>query len=312
MKWPWKDKRLGIALERGHYDLPLNQDEGTNFLKLLIALMSFLAVVALASSFALGTMTNRWSSGLENKLTIEIPAEKESGDIRTKEEMSALQERVSDILENDINVKNIEILDEADIQGLVEPWLGKNTALNDIPLPGLISVELVSSDPEKLDKIAGGIKAISNDIVLDTHESWLQGLLRLTSSLRIAAFVVVFIIAATTVTAVAGAIRSRIALHRADVELLHLMGANDEYIVRQFQRHALIITLQGSIAGTVAGIAILIMVRLFSMTQSASILPGLGIGIVHTLIILIMPLLACGIAALAARFTVLRALSLMP
>ena len=46
-----KDKRLGISQDRHKYDLPLNHDEGAKFLVLLIALMSFLAVMALAFSF---------------------------------------------------------------------------------------------------------------------------------------------------------------------------------------------------------------------------------------------------------------------
>ena len=72
MKLFGAEKKLGVAFRQGRYDLPLNKDEGTNFLRLLIALMSFLAAVALAGNFALNSMTQRWSSGLENKLTIEI------------------------------------------------------------------------------------------------------------------------------------------------------------------------------------------------------------------------------------------------
>ena len=251
-----KDRRLGVALGRGRYDLPLNKDEGTNFLRLLIALMSFLAAMALAGSFTLDSMTQRWSSGLENKLTIEIPADKENGELRTRDEMASLLKQVEAVLRNEPIVKSADILDDKDIQDLVEPWLGKDAPLQDIPLPGLISVELNSSEPEAMGKMTTDIKVVDSDIVIDTHEAWLQSLLKMIGSLRFAAFVVVIIIAATTVTAIAGAIRSRIAVHKADVELLHLMGANDEYIVRQFQRHALTIALQGSLLGTLAAAAV--------------------------------------------------------
>ncbi|MGB4106893.1 MAG: permease [Alphaproteobacteria bacterium] len=307
-----KDRRLGVAIGRGRYDLPLNKDEGTNFLRLLIALMSFLAAMALAGSFALDSMTQRWSSGLENKLTIEIPAEKQDGELRSAEEVASLLKQVEAVLRNEPIVKTVDVLDDKDIQELVEPWLGADAPLQDIPLPGLVSVELNSSEPEAMEKMTRDIAVIDSGIVIDTHEAWLQSLLKMIGSLRFAAMAVVLIIAATTVTAIAGAIRSRIAVHKADVELLHLMGANDEYIIRQFQRHALTIALQGSMAGTVAAGAVLLTVKLASGGAMAEVLPVFTAHMAHTVAVAILPLIACGIAALTARFTVLRSLSLMP
>lgn len=307
-----KDRRLGVAIGRGRYDLPLNKDEGTNFLRLLIALMSFLAAMALVGSFTLDSMTQRWSSGLENKLTIEIPAEKTSGDMRDKDEMASLLKQVEAVLRNEPIVKSVDVLDDQDIQDLVEPWLGKDAPLQDIPLPGLISVETHSSEPQAMEKMAADIKVVDSGIIIDTHEAWLQSLLKMIGSLRFAAFVVVVIIAATTITAIAGAIRSRIAVHKADVELLHLMGANDEYIVRQFQRHALTIALQGSLVGTVIAALVLFTIKFVSGTDSATMLPALNTNAIHALAVAALPIIACGIAALTARFTVLRSLSLMP
>lgn len=307
-----KERKLGVAIRKGRYDLPLNKDEGTNFLRLLIALMSFLAAMALAGAFTLDSMTQRWSSGLENKLTIEIPAEKQGGELRNADDVAAIAKQVEAVLKNESIVKSAEILDHDDIQSLVEPWLGKDAPLADIPLPGLISVELHSSDPVAMDKMAKDIKVISDDIVIDTHEDWLQSLLRMISSLRFAAFVVVLIIAATTITAIAGAIRSRIAVHKADVELLHLMGANDEYIIRQFQRHALTIALQGSLIGTLSALLVLFTIQYAAGANAASMLPSFSVDAIHGLSVVSLPLIACAIAALTARFTVLRSLSLMP
>jgi cell division transport system permease protein len=216
------------------------------------------------------------------------------------------------VLRNEPIVKSADILDDQDIQDLVEPWLGKDAPLQDIPLPGLISVELNSSEPAAMEKMTADIKVVDSGIVIDTHEAWLQSLLKMIGSLRFAALIVVLIIAATTVTAIAGAIRSRIAVHKADVELLHLMGANDEYIVRQFQRHALTIALQGSLLGTLAAAAVLFTIKLVSGGDAALMLPALSANTLHTLVVAALPVMACGIAALTARFTVLRSLSLMP
>jgi len=312
MKIFGKERKLGVAFRKGRYDLPLSKDEGTNFLRLLIALMSFLAAVALTGNFALGSMTQRWSSGLENKVTIEIPAEKDDGELRSKDEMNSLLSQVEAVLKNESAVKAVDVLDDKDIQTLVEPWLGKDAPLQDIPLPGLISVELNSPTPDMMKKLEADIAVVSKDIVIDTHEAWLQSLLRMISSLRFAALIVVLIIAGTTVTAIAGAIRSRIAVHKADVELLHLMGANDEYIIRQFQRHALMIALQGSLFGTIAAGLVLLALKFGIGNHGESLIPAFSLHIPQGLAVAALPLLACGIAALTARLTVLRSLSLMP
>ena len=80
-------RSLGIATSKRRYDLPLNKDGGGLFLKILIALMSFLAILALSGSFALSAMKDRWSSGLENKASIEIRAQDEAGGILTPDQM---------------------------------------------------------------------------------------------------------------------------------------------------------------------------------------------------------------------------------
>ncbi len=312
MKMPGKDTPLGIAMDKRRYDLPLNKDEGTNFLKLLIALMSFLAVIALAGSLALGSMTERWTSGLENRLTIEIPAETDNGALRTKAETARLAEQVEEALRALPGVQNVHILNDSDIQALVEPWLGKDAPLQDIPLPGMIAVEISGGEPGIMDQLGNAVASIDSGIIVDKHETWLQSLLRLTSSLRLGALVIVLVIGATTVTAIAGAIRSRIALHRADVELLHIMGAHDEYIVRQFQRHALIIALQGSAAGTILAVMLLLAAGLAAGNGQEELLPGFSLQAMHAAILAAMPVAACLIAALTARFTVLRSLSVMP
>ena len=69
-----KTKRVGKVEEKRRYDLPLSQDSSSRFLLLLITLMSFLTILALSAVFFLTTLTNHWVGGLENTMTIEIPA----------------------------------------------------------------------------------------------------------------------------------------------------------------------------------------------------------------------------------------------
>ena len=130
-------------------------------------------------------------------------------------------------LRNNPAVDQTHVLSDEEIQDLVKPWLGDNLLLAKVPLPGLISVKLTESKPETIDALTHAVTGAVANAQLDTHKSWLQDLLRFTGALQFAAAVLTLVIGFTAVTAVAGAVRSRMAVHSADVELLHLMGASD-------------------------------------------------------------------------------------
>lgn len=306
------DKKLGVAQRRRQYDLPLNKGAGTGFLVLLIALMTFLGVMALAGNFALGAIAHHWSSGLENKMTIEIPADDGKGKIRSWEDIQKLADKVEERLKSQNFIRDIKILSREDIQELLRPWLGDTQDLPDMPLPGLISVNFITITPELMEKMKTDLEKVVPGIVLDTHENWLSDILKLTGALQFATLLVTLMIGFTTITAIAGAVKSRIAIHMKDVELLHLMGASDMYISRQFQRHALILALQGALAGALAGMLILSAISLFAGDTGAALLPEFNLDMVHIFTLIALPAAACLIAGYTARFTVLRELALMP
>ena len=93
-----KDKKLGVAEEKARYDLPLHKSAGSRFLMLLVALMSFLAMMAVTGSYAMHDITTRWSSGLENQATIEIPARTDDGNLRSKDDLAEISNNVSKTL----------------------------------------------------------------------------------------------------------------------------------------------------------------------------------------------------------------------
>lgn len=308
-----KARTLGKAHGKRRYDLPLNRGGSTNFLVVLIGLMTLLAVLAISASFALAAMTDRWTSGLEGRLTIEIPAETAEGVLLTPQDVSALSQTAASVLENYPPVSRFHIMTSDEIQELVKPWLGENTLNRDqLPLPGLISVEMKPGTPrESIDALAEKIKSAAPGARLDTHETWLKDVLRFTGALRFAALLLMIIISITTVIAVAGAVRARLAVHHADVELLHLMGAADHYISSQFQRHVLILGLLGGLAGTIAGALALIIIGWLSGEMDVNLLPDYTISLLQMGAIALLPVVIGLLATVTARQTVLHELSRM-
>lgn len=306
------DRRLGAVQKKRQYDLPLEKSSGTNFLMLLVALMTFLIIISMLGSVGINRLTNTWADGLENKATIEIPAEKSDGSLRTAEQIEAFATDVAKMLTANKYVEDFTIMSKDDISELVAPWLGHDLLIDEIPLPQLISVQFHTRTPQVIDEMTQALAMINDNIRLDTHESWLAQLLQITNTLQFSGFLIVLIIAFTTITAVAGGVRSRMAIYRADIELLHLMGASDEYITKQFQRHALIISAKGSLGGALFALLILILMNTFNLADISS-LPDQGvINTSNFLILVLTPVAACAISILTARTTVLHELSQMP
>jgi cell division transport system permease protein len=306
-----RERTLGHA-ERRSYDLPLNKSAGTGFLVILIALMTFLGMLALASSFALSAMTQRWSSGLENRITIEIPTQDENGKLLDRKAIATLTQNITAGLRGTPGVTDIHALSDAEITKLVEPWLGQDLAKTDIPVPGIIAVETSSSDAQILQTIHNKIVALAPSARMDTHEEWLNDLLRFTGAMKLAAMILAVVIGGTTITAVSGAVRSRLAVHRAEVELLHLIGASDKYITKQFQRHSMILALRGGFVGAILGVVMLMLIGLIAGKMGVAVLPEFRLQPEQMIMLAMVPFIASLIATVAARWTVTRVLETFP
>lgn len=306
-----RERMVGSARQKRQYDLPLDKGTGTGFLVLLVGLMTFLAVMALGASFALSALQSRWTSGLENRVTVEIPAEHD-GRLLSADEVTRAAEKIQALLENYPAVAHAEILPAADIRALVSPWLGDGALPDDMPLPALISVTLERDSEVNMAVMQDKITALVPQARLDTHESWLRDVLRFAGALKGAAFLLLLTIGITTITAIAGAVRARMEIYRAEVELLHLMGATDRYIARQFQRYAFLAALQGGTTGLVGGGLAIGVIGLMAGRMDMGLLPDFSLHAPHIVMLAALPLTAALIGMTTARRTVMRVLVSLP
>jgi cell division transport system permease protein len=305
-------KSLGISKKTRQYDLPLNKGSGGQFLIILIALMSFLAVLALTASFALSEMTNRWTSGLENTASIEIPAEDVNGNLIEEKMLNVLTLRIHTFLKTHPAVDTATIMSKEEISKLVAPWLGEDMEFSNIPLPGIISVHFNEDVTFSIENLRQNISGIAPQAQIDTHESWLNNVLRFTGALNFAAALVSIVIGITTIVAIGGAVQSRMAVYREELELLHLMGASDNYISKQLQRYVFIIAFKGALIGVLSGAFILVIIGWFMGRMDINLIPDFSLNSLQiTFLALLIPLTAV-IGMATARHTVLRALALMP
>jgi len=147
---------------------------------------------------------------------------------------------------------------------------------------------------------------------IDTHENWLEDVMRFTGALQFAALLLTLIIGVTTLVAVAGGVRSKLSENKDELELLHLMGASDSYIARQLQRHTLILSLQGGAAGVLAGGILLFIISVVAGKIGVNLVPDFRLDDAQKLMLLLLPVPIAVLAMITARFTVLRVLAKMP
>jgi cell division transport system permease protein len=299
-------------LKDQNYDLPLNKGSDANFLVLLISLMSFLAVLSLSGTIAINKMTNRWSSGLENKVTVEIAVETKEGHILSKETIGQETLSLYKMLSEHKYVESITVLNHEDIQELLSPWIGEDMSLEDLPLPGLIAVELYKVDEKGLKELTKDIETTSQYAQLETHREWLSDLINFTNALKMLALIITIIISFITVIAISYAVSTRLALHHNEVTLLHHMGASDNYIAKQFRNHAIILSFKGGMIGTIAGLIVTFILTLLSRNSGTDLIPVIHIGVWGIVLLCIVPAIVCTIAIITSYLTVLRSLTKMP
>jgi cell division transport system permease protein len=290
-------------------DIPLNRDSSVRFLPWIIALMVYLAGLALAGTLVLQGALQRWDRSLAGTLTAQLPPAEEG----KPDAMPAALE----LLRRTKGVTSAEPLSRAATQRLIEPWLGTAVTPEELALPRLIDLRIDPAAAPDLAALRARLAAAAPGAVLDDHRVWLDRLAALVLSIEVTALAIVLLIAGAAVLTVVFTTRAGLAVHHAVVEVLHLIGARDGYIASQFQRQALALGLRGGIGGLMLTLLTLMVIgRAGAATalfgEHVRLLPALELSPWHWLVLALLPLGAALIAMLTARITVLRALQRMP
>ena len=289
-------------------DLPLDRDPSGRFLPWLIALMVYLAALALVCAMAMAKMVERWDSGLSGSITVQVPPP----ETRAPGAQEAAIVKVVELLLDTEGVHSAEVLEAEEIATLLEPWLGAGAAYGELPLPTLISVGVDPAATPDYRDLAKRLARVAPGALLDDHQSWLAQLLDLARTIELVAALIVFLVGASAVAMVVFATRMGLAIHGRVIELLHLIGALDSYVAREFETHALKLALRGGAFGLLLAIAtVALIARLFERLES-TLLPELTLSPIEWAALAALPLAISVVAMLTARFTVLGNLGRMP
>jgi len=231
--------------EAANHILP--RDKGAAPLDFVIAVMAFLAALALGASLVATRAAHGWQSGLADRITVQIMPP-EQGDPRAQLDQETRV--VLDVLRAMPGIAHAEPLSDAQINALVEPWIGKDGVVAGIPLPRLIDAAVTPGATVDADALAERLKQVAPHASVDDHRRWIIRLRGLADTVRWSAYGILLLIASATAAAVSFATRAGLDAHHEMVALLHQMGALPSFIARAVERHYFFSALFAAALGT--------------------------------------------------------------
>ncbi|MDO9460406.1 MAG: hypothetical protein Q7N95_09870 [Alphaproteobacteria bacterium] len=275
---------------------------GSRLLPLVIAVNVYLASLAILGGLALIGATGRWTAELDQLVTVQVPPE--SGASGT-----AVVKSVLGVLRDHPAVAQAHPLDVSDMEALLAPWLGQSAAVRELPLPQLIDVELRPAGD--LDSLRKRLEAEFPGVEVDDHRQWRDQMQAIATSARLICWSLVAMISLAAIAVIVFATRASLESQNELVALLHMIGAHNSFVAREFQKHFLGIGIIGVLIGLVpVGLTIAAVVYLTG-DDPAPWMGRLMLGPADYVIAALPPLSAALITMLTARLTVLSTLTVL-
>jgi cell division transport system permease protein len=255
--------RFGVGFSRGrkasaHEDGPMRRSETAlvpaasiagRALVTVVAIMTFLASITAGVAILIGDASRSWQDEVAHEMTIQIkPA--------MGRDLEADTRAAAEIARKTPGIASAKAFSETESEAILEPWLGSGLDLSELPVPRLI---VVSLDPDESLDVETLAKALADQVPgasLDDHRLWRARLAIMARAVVTVAAVIFGLVLVAMGIAVGFATRGAMAGNRAIIDVLHFVGAADDYISRQFQSHFLYLGLRGGAIGGASAIAI--------------------------------------------------------
>ena len=213
----------------------------------VVAIMTFLSSLTTGAVMLVRSQAADWQSEVSREVTIQVrPAQ--------GRDIEADVARAAEIARAYPGITDVRPYSKDESARLLEPWLGGGLALADLPVPRMIVVRLADGGAD----LAPLRKVLAERVVaatLDDHRAWIERMRTMARTTIAGGIGVLLLMLAATVLSVIFATRGAMATNRPIVEVLHFIGAKSGFIAKQFQRHFLVLGLEGGLIG--GGLAML-------------------------------------------------------
>lgn len=279
-------------------DIPFARDDANRFLPAIVAVMVAITALLLAVGISFAGALSTQQRDVSGSIQIQITAnDKNRADIEKK--MVAL-------LRTTPGVKDMVVLSRDDVSRLLKPWLGESAALEGVSLPMLMDVKIDTASAEQFNAKAlmEAMKRQGIEGRVATPQGWVSDLARALGLAQATLLLLAGCLMASLVGLAVLVARTSLRLHFKVVNLLHMFGATDEYILRQFQFHNGWLIGRGAAFGAIAAAAILLIIHIATQQMKNPVLPVIHFGIAHVVLFVALPMFIALVSLVATRFTV--------
>lgn len=268
----------------------------------VVAVMVFLAGLAMLVALGLQATAQTWHEGLSRSLTVQVINADQAA--RAREVAAVLDE-----LKRTPGIADAREESGDEVAALLEPWLGKGNVGPDLPIPALIDVKLAPEATVDVEALGEALVKVAPTARVDAHERWLADLLVLMRIVQWVSGIIVGLVGMATVVIIVFATRANLAAQRDTVEIVHMMGARDGLIAGAYQRRFLVVGIKGAVLGLIfLGLGMLA-IHFVNQRLEGALLPQLIPDRRVLASLLVLPVAAGLITMLTARFAVKRALA---
>lgn len=279
------------------------RDARDGALVFVVAVLCFLACLTAFAALAANRAAQGWTAQLSGSATVVVRA-------RANETPDSAAARAAETLAGVRGVVEAQALPREKAEALLEPWIGKEALVDDLPTPRLVTLDLDPKAPPTAAVLERALGVAGLDATVDDHSRWIADIERAADLARLTALGVFVLIAAATAAVIAFATRAGLAARREVIEVLHFSGAEARFIAGLFQGR---FASMGALAGLLGGAgAVIIAAAARYFGGGGGLVPVLPLAWIDLLAALPAPMIAALIAGVSARLAASRIVGEMP
>lgn len=291
--------------------VPRNSISGSALIA-VVAIMTFLASLTTGAVMLVNQTASEWQSDVAREVTIQVlPA--------PNRDVDATVAKAAGVVRAFAGIGDVRVYTKEESAKLLEPWLGVGLTLEDLPVPRLIVVKIAAGATPDMGGLRRQLAEQAPGATLDDHRGWVDRMRAMAGTAVAVGVGVLMLMFAATILSVTFATRGAMATNKTVIEVLHFVGAKNGFIAGNFQRHFLLLGLQGGAIGGGGAIALFALASLISGwfagtaggDQTSALFGSFSIGLAGYIGVLCQVALTAVVTAFTSRHTVNRTLEMI-
>ena len=298
--------------KKGRNSIVPERSVASQTLMIVVAIMSFLTCLTFAMVTIVWQQATDWQADIAQEVTVQIRPV--GGAVFEDEIREAIK-----ISEDTPGIANVQIVDDEWSERLLQPWLGNEFDLSELPVPRMLVLELDQSRRANLPGLAERLSDNVQGASLNDHRLWLDRLNSMANTTVAVGVIIMGLMLTAMTLSVTFATHGAMTSNKEVIEVLHFVGGRDTFIATEFQRRFMSLGLKGGVAG--GGVAILCFILLnfwgrFSVgtpqaDQISALFGNFQIGWSAFLGTIFLIVIIALLTAITCRFAVIRYLTKM-